>query len=212
MQKLNITIGPQQNIWFTSDMHFGHRNVIRFCSRPYTDEKHMGQELIKNWNDTVKPNDFIFSLGDFSWWTDRHGVKKLVEQLRGMKYFLPGNHCKEGMYELIDSPTFHECSDTVVLYIRPSDENDPRFGGVKCFEIVLNHYPLLTWSHVDYQNCYQFFGHIHSKAGQPMMEFGELLNIREGKQYDVGCDRHDWKPINLFEAIKLCKEYKHSNY
>ena len=85
MQKINITIAPVQHIYFTSDLHFGHRNVIRFCERPYTNEKEMTRELIKNWNDRVRPNDLIFSLGDFSWWTGRHDVKKLVGQLHGKK-------------------------------------------------------------------------------------------------------------------------------
>ena len=81
MQKINIILAPDQHIYFTSDMHFGHRNVIRFCNRPFADEKEMAQGLIKNWNDKVKSNDFVFSLGDFSWFTGRHQVKKLVEQL-----------------------------------------------------------------------------------------------------------------------------------
>ena len=72
MQKINIILAPDQHIYFTSDMHFGHRNVIRFCNRPFADEKEMAQGLIKNWNDKVKSNDFVFSLGDFSWFTGRH--------------------------------------------------------------------------------------------------------------------------------------------
>lgn len=211
MQKINITLAPNQQIYFTSDMHFGHRNVIRFCDRPFADEKEMAQGLIKNWNDTVKPNDFIFSLGDFSWWTGRHEVKKLVEQLRGKKYFIPGNHCKEGMYELVNDPDFHECSDIVHLFIR-GQEGDPRFANVKVYEIVLCHYPLTCWSHSDAKNCYHFFGHIHSSKGQPMSEFGHPIYIKEGKMLDVGTDRHDYTPVNLFEAIKQAREYDLGNY
>lgn len=206
MQKINITIAPVQHIYFTSDLHFGHRNVIRFCERPYTDNKEMTRELIKNWNDRVRPNDLIFSLGDFSWWTSRHDVKKLVGQLHGKKYFIPGNHCKEGMYELVDDPNFHECSDMVHLYVRGQD-GDRRFAEHKVYEIVLCHYPLVCWSHSDAPNCYQFFGHIHSRKGQPMTEFGRVLPLQIGKQLDVGVDRHDYKPIELFEALKEAQEY-----
>lgn len=206
MQKLNIILAPDQHLYFTSDLHFGHRNVIRFCGRPYVDEQEMGQELIKNWNEVVKKNDFIFSLGDFSWWTGRHEVKKLVSQLNGKRYFIPGNHCKEGMYELVDDPDFHECSDVVHLFVR-GQEGDPRFADQKVYEIILSHYPLICWSHSDAHNCFQFFGHIHSRKGQPMTEFGRRLNLQPGKQLDVGTDRHDYKPIELFDAIKEAERY-----
>lgn len=206
MQKINIIIAPDQHIYLTSDMHFGHRNVIRFCDRPFADEKEMCNGLIDNWNKVVGPNDFVFSLGDFSWWTGRHDVKRLVGRLKGRKYFIPGNHCKEGMYELVDDSNFHECSDIVVLYVR-GQEGDPRFKDVKVYEIVLCHYPLTCWSHSNYANCYQFFGHIHSKPGTLLSEFGEELSIKPGKQMDVGVDRWDYKPIDLFDAIKAAQAY-----
>ena len=206
MQKINITLAPDQHIFFTSDLHFGHRNVIRFCDRPFEDEKEMARGLIKNWNDVVKPNDFIFSLGDFSWWAGRHEVKKLVEQLHGKKYFIPGNHCKEGMYDLVSDHDFHECSDIVHLFVR-GQEGDPRFKDVKVYEIVLCHYPLACFSHSDAKNCYHFFGHIHSRKDQPMSEFGQPIYIKEGKMLDVGVDRWDYKPIDLFNAIKAANVY-----
>ena len=208
MQKINITLAPDQHIYLTSDLHFGHRNVIRFCNRPFADEKDMMQGLIKNWNEKVKPNDFIFSLGDFSWFTGRHQVKKLVSVLRGRKYFVPGNHCKEGMYELVDDPDFHECSDITVLYVR-GQEGDPRFKDVKVFEIVLSHYPLAHFSHSDYQNCYQFFGHIHSRSDRPMEEFGNPCRLIKYKQMDVGVDRWNYAPVDLFDAISAIHEYKY---
>ncbi len=206
MQKINITLATDQHLYFTSDLHFGHRNVIRFCDRPFEDEKDMATGLIKNWNDVVKPNDFIFSLGDFSWWTGRHEVKKLVSQLHGKKYFIPGNHCKEGMYELVDDPDFHECSDVVHLFVR-GQEGDPRFAEQKVYEIVLCHYPLTCWSHSGAHNCFQFFGHIHSRAGQPLREFGEPIHITPGKQMDVGVDRWNYHPVEFFTAMQAARDY-----
>lgn len=206
MQKLNIILSPGQNLYLTSDMHFGHRNVIKFCNRPFADEKEMAKAMVKNWNDTVRPNDFIFSLGDFSWWTGRHEVKKLVEQLRGKKYFIPGNHCKEGMYSLVKDKDFHECSDVVHLYITGQD-GDPRFAKHKVYELVLCHYPLTTWSHADHPNCFHFFGHIHSRGGEPLYEFGQPLALRWGKVMDAGCDRHGYAPVNVFDLIQEAEDY-----
>ena len=59
MDKLNITLKPEQKIFFSSDQHFGHRNVVRFCNRPYADEKEMGTALIENWNSVVKKRGYI---------------------------------------------------------------------------------------------------------------------------------------------------------
>ena len=79
MKKLHITLEENQNIWFTSDLHFGHRNVIRFCQRPFEDEKHMGPKLIENWNNTVGDNDIVFVLGDTFWFNDSRNIKKVLD-------------------------------------------------------------------------------------------------------------------------------------
>ena len=67
MEKLHIRLEQNQKVWFTSDLHLGHRNVIRFCDRPFKDEKEMGEKLIENWNNTVGENDIVFVLGDTFW-------------------------------------------------------------------------------------------------------------------------------------------------
>jgi calcineurin-like phosphoesterase family protein len=43
--------------WFTSDFHFGHFNIIRYCNRPFTNTEEMDAQ--------VKPNDTLYFLGDF---------------------------------------------------------------------------------------------------------------------------------------------------
>ena len=52
--------------WFTSDLHFGHKNVITYCDRPWATVEEMNEALIKIWNDTVHPKDTVYCLGDFS--------------------------------------------------------------------------------------------------------------------------------------------------
>ncbi len=54
------------NIWFTSDTHFGHANIIRFCDRPFKDIQEMNERLIANWNAVVRPGDSVYHMGDFS--------------------------------------------------------------------------------------------------------------------------------------------------
>ena len=53
-------------IYFTSDLHLGHENVIRFCNRPFATTDEMDEVLINNWNATVKQKDEVYILGDFT--------------------------------------------------------------------------------------------------------------------------------------------------
>lgn len=52
-------------VFFTSDTHFNHANIIRFCNRPFKDVSHMNEAIISNWNRVVGPEDIVFHLGDF---------------------------------------------------------------------------------------------------------------------------------------------------
>lgn len=77
-------------IYFTSDNHFWHTNVIKYCARPYASVEEMNEALIENWNNTVGPNDTIYCLGDFS--LAIRPVETITQRLNGIKYLVPGNH------------------------------------------------------------------------------------------------------------------------
>ncbi len=52
-------------IYYTSDLDFGHRNVLKFDSRPFADIDEMDRVLIENWNNRVRSDDTVYILGDF---------------------------------------------------------------------------------------------------------------------------------------------------
>lgn len=79
------------NIWFTSDTHFGHRNIIKFCNRPWNTVEEMDNALIENWNKVVKPEDIVFHLGDFAFATNGRW-KEIINSLNGHIYLIVGNH------------------------------------------------------------------------------------------------------------------------
>lgn len=78
-------------IWFTSDLHFGHENIIRYTNRPYHSVDNMNKLLIMNWNERVGPDDEVYVIGDVALGKLRETVP-LCLQLNGKKYLVPGNH------------------------------------------------------------------------------------------------------------------------
>lgn len=78
--------------WLTSDQHFGHRNVIAYCKRPFADLDEMHRELVARHNAVVRDDDIVWHLGDFS--LDDRMVRKFLPLLRGRHHLVPGNHDK----------------------------------------------------------------------------------------------------------------------
>jgi len=72
-----------------SDLHLGHRNIIRYSNRPFLTVWGMDRTLIRNWNRTVGPEDRVFYLGDFVW---RGSIGHYINILNGKKTFIRGNH------------------------------------------------------------------------------------------------------------------------
>jgi len=88
-------------IWFTSDTHFGHENIIRYCGRPFKDAREMDECLVEQWNLRVKPSDHIYHLGDITMARDGRGDGlAIVKRLNGHKRLIMGNHdhYKAGIY------------------------------------------------------------------------------------------------------------------
>lgn len=130
------------NIFFTSDTHFGHFNIIKYCNRPFKTLEEMNETLIQNWNNVVKPKDTIYHLGDFSFGNSIFFTKRL----NGIKILVEGNHDFNA--------NAHYEWDTVYTY------RVLRFN--KIFPLVLMHYPLLEWDGA-YRGAIHLHGHIHSK-------------------------------------------------
>lgn len=193
MQKIHIDIQHGQQVWFTSDLHFGHRNVLRFCNRPWTDEKEMQKGLIENWNNTVGDNDIVFVLGDTFWFNESRTIKKVLDQLRGKDiYILPGNHDEFESYHRVIDPRIHLCADVVCCWF--TQEGQPKR------EVWLSHYPMMTWPHRE-NGAWQLFGHIHSKPGR---DEGVDQDLQlHWNQADVGCDYWGWKPVSLDHLTQM---------
>ena len=209
MDTLHLEYSEDRKIWFTSDLHVGHRNVIRFCSRPFADIKEMSTALISNWNSVVGENDIVFDLGDMFWWDSRHDTRKFVDKLNGTIYKIAGNHDKDPgkLFSLCDPGKVTVLSDTVTVFVTGFWPDQPK----KAIELWLNHFPLATWPHWNHGSI-QLFGHIHSgpTSGSELDIPGKDLILKEG-QYDVGVDNNNYKPVELKEIVeKLLKSQESS--
>ena len=80
----------EEKLFFTSDTHFFHKNIIKFCQRPFNDMDDMQEKLISNWNNTVPKDGIVFFLGDFAFGNSTEWIK-IIKQLNGYIYFILGN-------------------------------------------------------------------------------------------------------------------------
>src|SRR6185369_462783 len=70
------------NTYFTSDTHFGHANIIRYCHRPFAGAAEMDDALVHRWNERVGDDDVIYHLGDFTL-SGRETARRMFARLRG---------------------------------------------------------------------------------------------------------------------------------
>lgn len=77
--------------YYTSDHHFGHLNIIRFCDRPFADVPTMNARLVELWNETVTDDDTVWVLGDVALGALDDSLA-CVGRLAGHKILVPGNH------------------------------------------------------------------------------------------------------------------------
>ena len=127
------------NIFFTADTHFSHKNIIKFCKRPFKDINEMNESLISNWNARVSKTDLVYHLGDFGF----GDLSEILRRLNGDIILILGSHDKniydyKNRFKLI----------TPLLTINLETP------------ITLCHYAMRVWSHSHY-NSWHLYGHSH---------------------------------------------------
>ena len=186
-----------ERIWFTSDTHFNHDNIIRFCNRPFRDVNHMNEMLIQNWNERVQPDDIVFHLGDFAW-GGSEVWNNVLQRLNGHIHLIVGNHdeknLRQGYMKYFDSITYQKH-----IYIEGKS-------------IYLNHYPFLAFggTYKGADATWQLFGHVHSKQGSTGLDIARMQYLFP-TQYDVGVDNNDYKPVSFEQVKKIIEDQQLSN-
>ncbi len=169
-----------ENIWFTSDQHWGHANIIRFSERPFADVESMNEALIANWNRVVGERDIVYHLGDI-FLLPTSEAKKVRDRLHGRICLVRGNHDKtadsmKGGFEWIKD--YYE--------LKYDDEGAPE--GRR--RIVLCHYAFRVWNK-SHHGAWHLYGHSH----------GSLPDEPNSLSFDVGVDCHAYTPLS-YEQVK----------
>lgn len=181
---LKLTNNKSVQYWTTSDLHFGHANVIRYSNRPFNSVEEMDASFISNWNDKVSPNDIVFNLGDFAF-SNTNRIIEILSQLNGEQYFIYGNHDRLMKSDAVQN--FCKRTKKIRLF---ADVIECRY---KTHSLFMSHYSHRVWNKAHY-GAMHLYGHSH----------GKLPGI--GRSMDVGVDSGDmqsgYAPFLLDDVVK----------
>lgn len=173
------------NIYFTSDHHFGHANIIKFCNRPFKDVEEMNEVLIERWNEKIGKNDNVYHLGDFGFGY-KENIANIIDRLNGKIHLIVGNHEKPAL----------QCKDKFV-WVKEYHElkvKDPECdNGTR--RIILFHYAMRVWRS-DFRGTWHLYGHSH----------GTLPDKENKLAFDIGVDCHDFYPLSYHEVKEIMKK------
>lgn len=171
--------------FFVSDLHFGHTNILKFCSttRKYDSVEEMNRALIARWQEQVTEEDTVYILGDV-FFTKLDEALSIMIQLPGHKHLILGNHDKV----IRNNPELLACFESVSEY---------KTITIDKIHVVLFHFPVAEFDKMHY-GSWHCFGHTHGNYTHP------------GKAVDVGVDG----PLSInnglvtFETLKQYMDSK----
>ena len=163
------------NIWYTGDTHYFHKNIIKYCNRPFKNVEEMNSVMVERWNEVVKKKDTVYHVGDFGLGSYAM-LKEIFDRLNGRKIIIRGNHDR---------------SITSLLKMGWEVHKQPF---ILDNDIVITHNPIVDSSIKTYQYLLRsevnICGHVHEKWK------------RKGNSYNVGVDVWKFRPVSLDEILE----------
>ncbi len=173
-----LRFSSSEKLFFTSDTHFGHSNIIRLANLPFTSIYEKDELQIKNWNSVVPKDGIVFHAGDLALGCHPSRLSEILYQLNGKIYLCEGSHDREAYNH---KERFSDISDT--YYITIGD-----------IEIFVSHYNHKVWPKSHYGSL-QIHGHSHGRL--------DLYNEKEGKILDVAVESNNYTPLSLDQVIDI---------
>ncbi len=202
-------------IFVTSDTHYGHANIIKYCKRPFLKPGDLDtnddwtsrsiarqranehdEVLITNHNAVVSPEDTVYHLGDVVFGRTEDAIR-IIRRLNGNFKFIRGNHDRT-MDELKSVIRFYPDLKDRVEFLGDYYVLNHDLG-----EFVMFHYPILVWDKA-HHGAFCLCGHSHGTCPQ------SNPNTTTSRLLDVGVDTHNFTPWSLsqIETLLSAKAYK----
>lgn len=166
-------------VYFISDTHFAHANILKYCGRPFESIEEHDKELIGNWNSMVGTDDHVYHLGDVALGHSGEG-RKIIGQLNGKIHLITGNH-----------ESVARSNGDLFEWVKDYHEISVDTGNRYPLTMVLFHYPIDQWNKCHYGSLH-LHGHIHST----------LVQTAENR-IDVGVDTWAYAPVSLQKILEL---------
>lgn len=197
-------------IYFTSDLHLGHANSIKFDNRLFKNLEEMHRVLVENYNKVVPPEGLCYFLGDIFMMSTSEAAS-IINQLNGTKILIRGNHdpkmgsCLKAGFDAVLEKGQISIGKTIVtmshcplrgVYREDTTEMrgkfEPNWHGESKYG--------LKYSFEDFGQ-FHLHGHIHS----PNRGRSERVL---GRQLDVGVPANQYKPVKIGEIQSWIDRYK----
>jgi len=175
-----IKIKDKDKLFFTSDMHFGHYNIIKLAQRMnnvikeptvagardtsakpelFEDAYAMDEELIRRWNEVVPKDAIVIDLGDFMFKLPLVRARPILKALNFKEiHFIKGNHGRNYYKEFENIGRKVTVHDKDIVHVIVDDDE---FDDGKC-EFQVCHYPVYEWDRM-FKGALHLFGHTHKE-------------------------------------------------
>lgn len=176
--------------FFIADCHFGHKNIIKYCDRPYSSVEEMDEDIIQRWNKKVHKNDKVYIIGDLFYF-QIDNVVSILDRLKGKLTLIRGNHDDFFLKKI--NP--HKYFTDIEYYLEmPLREN----------KLTLCHYPMYSWRNSRKKNSYLVFGHVHNNKDMFWFDY----YCQNDRALNAGVDINNFEPVSFDELKQNNKEFK----
>jgi calcineurin-like phosphoesterase family protein len=171
-----------EEVWFTSDTHFGHQNIIKHSRNDqWKTSQEMDEFLIEQWNSVVKKNDRVYHFGDFAWMA--RDAKKIRPRLNGFIRLIVGNH--DDIPSLAAAGLFSRVMLWRHFGITSNEDIEIEFTGT--------HIPLRD---DQFRHGHQFnvHGHMHDKI------------LDDPRYVNICVEQTNYRPLHVTELMAIFNE------